>query len=124
MYLTRFCPRPPKRALFCTSAIVLFQIGAAGAVDITVRPGLPKDETQVLTDPGDTLTVDNGGTIDTTGAGTNAAEAPEDDQTVNNFGTIDAGVDGIVSDRRPRIYLQRRNGHHYCGGRCDRVGWR
>lgn len=97
MYLQRFCPRPRKRALFCTSAIVLFQVAAAGAVDIIVPPGPPKNDTQVLTDPGDTLTVENGGTIDTTGAGTNAVEAPEDDQTVINFGAIDAGVDGVFS---------------------------
>lgn len=96
MYFRKHRTRILGQTALFTSALFLAHIGNAGAVDIPVPAGTTENDTQILEDDGDTLTVEDGGTIATV-AGANGAEAPEDDQTVDNAGTIDAGATGVFS---------------------------
>ncbi len=75
--------------LFCTTALFLAQ--AAIAADVTVSTGTTETTTQTIDEDGDTLTVEEGGTIDTTAAGTQGVRATGDNQTVINRGTIKGG---------------------------------
>ncbi|MEM6463249.1 MAG: autotransporter outer membrane beta-barrel domain-containing protein, partial [Pseudomonadota bacterium] len=97
MYFRKYRTSALGHTALYTSAMFFAHICVAGAVDITIPNGTTENTTQILTDEGDTLTVEDGGAIDTTGTGTDGANAPEDDQTVNNAGRIDGGDDGVYS---------------------------
>ncbi|MCP4127227.1 MAG: autotransporter outer membrane beta-barrel domain-containing protein, partial [Gammaproteobacteria bacterium] len=72
-------------------------MSTALAADITIASGVTVGATQTLTDEGDDLTVEAGGTIDTTGGtGTdNAVNAEADNQTIVNQGSIKGDENGI-----------------------------
>ncbi|MCR9140582.1 MAG: hypothetical protein NXI27_31875, partial [Alphaproteobacteria bacterium] len=97
--LTTTRSRMLRQALLCTSALVFLPVSLAGADDFTVPNGTTETTTITLPLPFDTLFIEQGGTIDTTGAGTNGVDASNHDQTVNNAGTINAGRYGINSTR-------------------------
>ncbi|WP_136661528.1 autotransporter outer membrane beta-barrel domain-containing protein [Nitratireductor sp. XY-223] len=78
---------PARRVLFCTTALFLAQ--AAMAADVTVSPGTTLPTTWIS--GGDTLTVEEGGTIDGTAAGDRGVRAEGDNYTIINYGTIRGG---------------------------------
>ncbi|MCP4088999.1 MAG: hypothetical protein GY746_04315, partial [Gammaproteobacteria bacterium] len=70
-------------------------MSTALAADITIASGATENTLQTLTDEGDNLTVEAGGTIDTTGGTDNAVNAEADNQTIVNQGSIKGGDNGI-----------------------------
>ncbi len=97
-YPVSFLPAlPVRRALLCSSALILVQAPAATAVEIFVPPDV--QTTVALGGAGDTLTVEEGGTIDTRvstgGSSGNGVSATNNNQTVNNSGAINGQFDGI-----------------------------
>ena len=87
-----------RQILFCSSALALWPLSPANAIDVVIADGEIVFVTQTLLNDGDTLTVEPGGTIDTSGTpGANGASAENNNQTVTNGGDIFAAQHGIRS---------------------------
>jgi len=79
-----------SRILLCTASLSFLQVPFAQAVDYSVPPDLA--DTLTLSNVGDTLTVEVGGTIDTnTGSGGDGVYGEKDSQSIFNYGTIIGG---------------------------------
>ncbi|WP_169054471.1 autotransporter domain-containing protein [Nitratireductor sp. XY-223] len=84
--------------LYCTTALFLAQAAIAGAADVTIDSNTTETTTQTIDEDGDTLTVEDGGIIDTSAtADANGVEATADNQTMINDGTITGNKYGIHS---------------------------
>lgn len=93
MKLKRFAALPTIMVVAAAS-----HPGVALATDFSIGGGQTETSTQALTAAGDTLSVDKGGKVSTTGA--HAVELSAADQRVTNRGTLEAlsGHDGIFGN--------------------------
>ncbi|MCY6380981.1 autotransporter outer membrane beta-barrel domain-containing protein [Hoeflea prorocentri] len=83
-------------------AAFLMQTGIAGlpiakAQDVVIPSGTTVFTTQTIANPEDTLTVEDGGAIDTSGSSGDGVDASGDNQTVKNQGKITVIENGISS---------------------------
>ncbi|MCR9137356.1 MAG: autotransporter domain-containing protein [Alphaproteobacteria bacterium] len=71
---------------------------SALAQDITIPSGTTATTTQVVTADGESVTIEEGGTIDTVASSVRAVEGTASNQTITNRGLIDSGDTGIRSN--------------------------
>ncbi|MBW3095858.1 autotransporter outer membrane beta-barrel domain-containing protein [Pseudohoeflea coraliihabitans] len=118
----------PNRSLLCIlsgSTALALMAAQAAATDYVVSSD--RSTTLVLSDDGDSLTVERGASIDTTAGTDHAVEANADNQRIVNFGEIFGGRSGIDIDGdntvvinhgtifaadRDGIYFSELEGHH------------
>lgn len=78
-------------------AILMASVSNGVAVDVVIPSGDTVTSTQTISNDGDTLTVEEGGAIDTTGSSGDGVDATASDQTITNGGAISANGNGITS---------------------------
>jgi len=93
-FMSIWCQRITVGALLTT--VLLATVPAAQAADITIVDGQTETTTQASTATGDTITIQTGGTIATVNNNENGVNIGNDDVTVNNAGTITTSGTGAA----------------------------